>query len=452
MKRLLCKLFVIVLVLSAVGLIKSQSCVDSSLRSGQCVHMNSCPQLIQDYYEAARTSPYIQDFQTFVSGSMCGFDGYNFMICCASLRSSQNPILPQSNQMMPNPAAPQQLNTNTPIFTFSALNTSPSIQTPTLAIPTTPTSPLTPSIIPTMNMPVIPKGALINPTQPSILPSYNPPIISSSTTVALPTRLPMKRRGVGCGLSGAYTNKVVGGTEVRRGAYPWIVALGYRDEFNANTLKFLCAGSLISARYVLTSGHCITPMLYTARLGAHDLSDPNEAGAVNIPIARKIIHEQYDARYVINDIGLVQLSAPAPETAYIGLICLPAGEVFAKDFVGNNPFIAGWGAVKFQGPSSNVLRDVQVPIVNQQTCEQSYKSVFQNLVFTEKFICAGNSHVDACQGDSGGPLMMPLLEDGVYHYFILGLVSYGYECARPGFPGVYTRVTSYMPWILAHMV
>lgn len=70
--------------------------------------------------------------------------------------------------------------------------------------------------------------------------------------------------------------------------------------------------------------------------------------------------------------------------AYINTICLPEGELFAKDFVGNNPFVAGWGAVKFQGPSSNVLRDVQVPIVTQQTCIQSYKATFQNLVFTDQ--------------------------------------------------------------------
>lgn len=60
--------------------ILAQSCVDSSLRSGRCVYMFSCPQLIQDYYEAAKFSPNLPDFQTFVSGSMCGFDGNNFMV------------------------------------------------------------------------------------------------------------------------------------------------------------------------------------------------------------------------------------------------------------------------------------------------------------------------------------------------------------------------------------
>lgn len=83
--------------------------------------------------------------------------------------------------------------------------------------------------------------------------------------------------------------------------------------------------------------------------------------------------------------------------AYINIICLPEGKLFAQDFIGNNPFVAGWGAVKFQGPSSNVLRDAQVPIVSQLTCEQSYKAVFQNLVFTDRvsFEDITTSYVDS---------------------------------------------------------
>lgn len=34
-----------------------------------------------------------------------------------------------------------------------------------------------------------------------------------------------------------------------------------------------------------------------------------------------------------------------------------------------------------------------------------------------------------------------------YYFVLIGLVSYGYECATDGFPGVYTRVSSYIPWI-----
>ena len=53
------------------------------------------------------------------------------------------------------------------------------------------------------------------------------------------------------------------------------------------------------------------------------------------------------------------------------------------------------------------------------------------------------------QGDSGGPMMFPS-PTGPYFYTI-GVVSFGYKCADARVPGVYTRVSEYLDWIMDHL-
>jgi transmembrane serine protease 6 len=61
-------------------------------------------------------------------------------------------------------------------------------------------------------------------------------------------------------------------------------------------------------------------------------------------------------------------------------------------------------------------------------------------------MCAGHRQggKDACQGDSGGPLMMRQ-DDG--RWVLIGIVSAGYSCAKPGQPGIYHKVSKSSDWI-----
>ena len=65
-------------------------------------------------------------------------------------------------------------------------------------------------------------------------------------------------------------------------------------------------------------------------------------------------------------------------------------------------------------------------------------------------ICAGdgNGGEDSCQGDSGGPLIMTN-DEGEYE--LIGVVSWGYGWADAQYPGVYSRISTRLPWFFDYI-
>ena len=60
-----------------------------------------------------------------------------------------------------------------------------------------------------------------------------------------------------CGKRNTVSN-IVGGKIAKIGEYPWMALLGYNPpNIPGNDLYYVCGGSLINKKYVLTAGHCI---------------------------------------------------------------------------------------------------------------------------------------------------------------------------------------------------
>ncbi|XP_071451047.1 venom protease-like [Hetaerina americana] len=289
---------------------------------------------------------------------------------------------------------------------------------------------------------------------PSTAPTTTSTTTTTTTTAPPPLLLPNQGfeeedDAVKCGFSNVTHFRVVGGTEAKLGAWPWLAALGYRNVKDPNAgPRFLCGGALISRRHILTAGHCVHRRkdLYFVRLGEHDIESDNDgAFPIDINIVEKTMHPNYNPTSYQNDIAILTLQYPVKSTLAIHPICLPdTQELRSMTYVRNYPFVAGWGAVKFNGPSSSSLMELQLPVVEPSRCKNAYSN-FKTTVIDDKVLCAGFARggKDACQGDSGGPLMWPRGDQ----YYVIGVVSYGFRCAEPGYPGVYSRVTAFLDWI-----
>ncbi|NXH06763.1 ENTK Enteropeptidase, partial [Loxia leucoptera] len=231
--------------------------------------------------------------------------------------------------------------------------------------------------------------------------------------------------------------RIVGGNDARREAWPWIVSL----HFN---FQPVCGASLVRDEWLVTAAHCVygrqlKPSRWRAALGLYSQADLAQPPTVVLNIDRIIINPHYMRETKDSDIALMHLQHKVQCTDYIQPICLP--EKDQQFSPGINCSIAGWGSIRNEGPSSDILQEAEVPLLSNEKCQQW----MPKYNITANMLCAGYDMggIDSCQGDSGGPLTF---EDGD-KWFLVGVTSFGEKCALPQRPGVYARVTMFVDWI-----
>ncbi|XP_019778888.2 transmembrane protease serine 7 isoform X1 [Tursiops truncatus] len=243
--------------------------------------------------------------------------------------------------------------------------------------------------------------------------------------------------GCSCSRSPSTLHRIIGGTDTQEGGWPWQVSLHFVG-------SAYCGASVISREWLLSAAHCFhgnrlsDPTPWTAHLGMYVQGNAKFVS----PVRRIVVHEYYNSQTFDYDIALLQLSVAWPETLkqLIQPICIPpAGQ---KVRSGEKCWVTGWGRRhEADNKGSPVLQQAEVELIDQTLCVSTYG------IITSRMLCAGvmSGKKDACRGDSGGPLSCRRKSDG--KWILTGIVSWGHGCGRPNFPGVYTRVSNFVPWI-----
>ncbi|KAK2585023.1 hypothetical protein KPH14_008548 [Odynerus spinipes] len=231
---------------------------------------------------------------------------------------------------------------------------------------------------------------------------------------------------------------VVGGRASEPAAWPFLIAI-YKDG------HFHCGGVILNENWVLTAAHCLIETDHYYEVQAGMLRRFSFSPMAQSRTARVlVIHPNYDPSTMRNDIGMIMLNAPLHFNRWVRPACLPDKNIPGSIWKQVPPVdtmcvVMGWGALTENGPDPDQLREVEVPIL-PLCAGMEYDNVTE--------ICAGypQGGRDACQGDSGGPLLCMNPYVDLAHY-VAGIISHGEGCARPGKPGIYTKVSYFVDWV-----
>ncbi|XP_021059672.1 mast cell protease 8 [Mus pahari] len=217
--------------------------------------------------------------------------------------------------------------------------------------------------------------------------------------------------------------EIIWGTESKPHSRPYMAFIRSKD-----TKLFRCGGFLVARDIVMTAAHCNGSTI-NVTLGVHNLK--KQKNIQLIPVRKAILHEGFNNETLVNDIMLLKLERKAQLNSAVDTIGLPKSKDWVKP--GQVCTVAGWGSLA-NCNSSNTLQEVNLEVQKGQKCRsmsQTYNDSLQ--------LCVGNPSENKAtgKGDSGGPFVCKGVAQGIVSC----------QLCTGTLPRVFTRISSYMPWI-----
>jgi secreted trypsin-like serine protease len=237
-------------------------------------------------------------------------------------------------------------------------------------------------------------------------------------------------------------DKIVGGAPVDISAFPWQISMQTQSGFH------FCGGSILDEDFILTASHCVDGQSAASMRVVAGISRVSQSSSGQIrQIAQITMFPGYNSPEFGKDVALLELSQPldlsSPNVSAIDIVTA-ADAAAGLTNPGVNSTVSGWGTLSSGGNSPDQLQAVTVPLISNADANSAYQP--EGITITGDQLGAGLIGIggkDSCQGDSGGPLIVQTSTGPK----LAGVVSWGFGCADPRFPGMYARVSSFEDFI-----